>query len=263
MDAQSSLLNVSLIELAALWRDFAWVLIRSSAMVLAMPAVGSRIFPAKGRIIIILALASVTYISGVSLPDQDPVSLPGLFVVIQEFLIGLTMGFVVQLLFNVFIVGGEAFAMQMGLGFASLVDTERGVQVPMVAQMYVIFTTLLFFAMDGHLALFRLLMTSYTTLPIGEGLPLGQLEGILELGNWMYSSAVRVALPAMAALLVVNLAFGIMARAAPQLNIIAVGFPVTLMLGFVVMLFTLPLLMPLFYEFYTDVLTFNTQLVTP
>jgi flagellar biosynthesis protein FliR len=263
MDAQISLLHFSLVELIQLWREFAWVLIRSSAMVLAMPAIGSRIFPAQGRVIIILAISSVTYFSGVAIPELDPVSVSGLFIIVHEFIIGLTLGFVVQLLFNVFIVGGEAFAMQMGLGFASLVDTERGVQVPMVAQMYVIFTTLLFFVLDGHLALFKLLMTSYHTLPIGQPLPLQQLEGILELGNWMYGSAVRVALPAMASLMVVNLAFGIMARAAPQLNIIAVGFPVTLMLGFVIMLFTLPLLIPFFSQYFSDVLEFNQQLVVP
>ena len=105
--------------------------------------------------------------------------------------------------------------------------------------------TLIFLAIDGHLVLLRILVDSFTTFPPGHGV-LGP-ESFWEVASWgghMFAGAVLVALPAIAALLVVNLTFGVMVRSAPQLNIFAVGFPITLMLGFVILLVSLPGLLP-------------------
>jgi len=135
----------------------------------------------------------------------------------------------------------------MGLGFASLNDPSSGVVVPTVSQFYTIFITLLFLAMNGHLVMIEVLAQSFIDLPISQT-GLGS-EGIWKLLSWasyVFSGAVLMALPALASLLIVNLGFGVMTRAAPQLNIFAIGFPVIMTIGFVIMMVSLPSALPLF-----------------
>jgi flagellar biosynthesis protein FliR len=146
-----------------------------------------------------------------------------------------------RVVFGAFVHAGQIIAMQMGLGFASMVDPLNGVQVPVVSQFYVVLVTLMFLALDGHLALIEVLADSFRVMPIA---PTGlALSGIWDLLGWasrMFAGALQIALPAVASLLLVNIAFGVMTRAAPQLNIFAIGFPISMILGFVVLLITLP-----------------------
>jgi flagellar biosynthesis protein FliR len=137
--------------------------------------------------------------------------------------------------------------MQMGLGFASMVDPQNGTQVPVLSQLYIIMTTLLFLGMNGHLVLIQLLVESFRLLPIGDsGIGADGFHAVAAWGTQMFAGALWLALPAMASLLVVNIAFGVMARSAPQLNIFAIGFPVAMIMGFVVILYTLPSVVPQF-----------------
>jgi flagellar biosynthetic protein FliR len=157
------------------------------------------------------------------------------------------MGFAVQLVFSAVIAGAQIIAMQMGLGFASMVDPVNGQDTPVLAQFYLMFTTLVFLALDGHLILIRLLVESFQALPIGpEGLDRDAFYALANWGSRLFADAVWLSLPAVASLLVVNVAFGVMSRAAPQLNIFAIGFSVTLVMGFLVLLFTLQSVVPQF-----------------
>jgi flagellar biosynthesis protein FliR len=116
-----------------------------------------------------------------------------------------------------------------------------------VSQLYVILSTLLFLALNGHLLFIDMLVRSFHLLPVGPlMLSSDALWQIVRWGGTMYAAAILVALPAVASLMLVNVAFGVITRAAPQLNIFAVGFPMTLMLGFVLILFSLPTLAPRF-----------------
>jgi flagellar biosynthetic protein FliR len=136
-------------------------------------------------------------------------------------------------------------AMGMGLGFATAVDPQNGVQVPVIGQYYIVMATLLFLALNGHLVMIQVLIDSFHSLPVGM-IGLGQ-DGLWSLVGWgsrMFAGAVLIALTAMTAMLLVNLAFGVMSRAAPQLNIFGVGFPVMMGAGFVVLMLTLPTLTP-------------------
>ncbi len=115
--------------------------------------------------------------------------------------------------------------------------------MPVVSQFYSIFAILLFLSLNGHLLLIEMVADSFQTLPVStQGIPLAGLRALTDWGSQMFAGAVLVALPAICALLLVNLAFGVMMRSAPQLNIFAVGFPITLLLGMVIMLVTLPAL---------------------
>ena len=226
-----------------------WTFVRVGALLVAAPTFGARTVPARVRVILAILIALVIF-PQVPVPDGVAVmSGGGALLVAREVLIGVSLGFLLQLLFAAFATAGEVVALSMGLAFASVVDPDRGVSVPVVGQHFVVLATLLFLALDGHLALLVLLLESFTLLPpAASGLP---AEGFWELAQWvsrMFEAAILVALPAATALLVASISMGLIARSAPQLNIFAVGFPMSLMLGIVALLFSLPLILPQFEQ---------------
>jgi flagellar biosynthetic protein FliR len=157
-------------------------------------------------------------------------------IVAQEVLIGVAMGFCLQMIFDALIVAGQTIAMSMGLGLATMIDPQRGVSVPVISQFFLILGLLIFLSLGGHLATIRLISDSFTLLPLG--VPLSR-EGVWMIVGWggqMLAGAVQIALPAATALLVANIAFGVMSRAAPSLNLFAVGLPAGLLLGFLILL---------------------------
>ena len=171
-----------------------------------------------------------------------------------QILIGVSIGFMIQLVFNAVVIGGESIATTMGLGYALMNDPSNGVQVPIVSQFYTIFVTLLFLAFNGHHALIELVAISFTYFPIGEVVSNNMLWHLIEWSSVLFFGALKVALPALAALLTVNLIMGIMTRSAPQLNIFSIGFPITMMVGFLVLLFTLPTVTSTFQSLISDAL---------
>jgi flagellar biosynthetic protein FliR len=137
-------------------------------------------------------------------------------------------------------------AMGMGLGFAMMVDPQRGVQVPVLSQFLLIFTMLLFVAMNGHMDFISLLARSFEYLPIGgTALSGDQLSVVVMRGAELFTGAIAVAIPAVVALLVVQLSIGVISRAAPTLNLFAVGFPIAMLIGFLVVNRLIPNLLPL------------------
>lgn len=122
--------------------------------------------------------------------------------------------------------------MQMGLGFASMMDPATGVSVPMLGQFLLMLVNLLFLAMNGHLVVFEVLTESFFTLPVGQSLDVGNYAVLA--GRLSWGAALLLVLPAVSALLVINISFGVMTRAAPQLNIFTIGFPLTLVIGLLI-----------------------------
>jgi len=177
-------------------------------------------------------------------------------------MVGLAMGFLLQMTFASVVIAGQTLAMTMGLGFAMSVDPQNGVQVPVLSQLYMIMATLIFLAVDGHLLLIQLLVDSFTLLPVGLS---GWRDDFgLDVVLWasqMFKSGLILALPALTAVLLINLAFGVITRAAPQLNIFAVGFPVTILAGFIFILLTIPSVFSLLVEMFDSGLTQAFQLV--
>ena len=224
---------------------YLWPLFRISALVSVAPIFGAQNVPVRVRVGLSLAITLVVAPVLPPMPEVDPVSSTGLVIIVQQILIGLTMGFALRLVFAAFVLAGQLIGQTMGLGFASLVDPQNGVQVPVISQFYLILTTLIFLSLNGHLILIEVLAASFTTLPVGEhGVTTHGLWSVVSWGGQVFSGAVLVSLPAMAALLVVNVAFGVMTRAAPQLNIFSIGFPVMILLGVLIMMMTLPVLIP-------------------
>lgn len=240
-------------EIAAWLGSYLWPLFRIAAMIVAMPIFGSILIPVRVRLMMALAVTSIVAPVLPASPAVDPISLEAGLIVLQQIVIGVAMGFSMQLVFNAVTTGGQIIAMQMGLGFASMVDPQNGTQVPVLSQLYLLLVTLLFLGFNGHLVMIEMVAESFTALPVAaDGLTRNGLWLLAGWGTQMFAGALWLALPAVASLLVVNIAFGVMARAAPQLNIFAIGFPVALMMGFVVILFTLPAVVPQFESLVSD-----------
>lgn len=228
-------------EITGLLGDYLWPFFRIAAMVMVAPIFSSNFVNTRTRLFIALGITAVV-IPNIPASNLavEPLSGTGLMIIAQQILIGACLGFMLQMLFNAFIVAGQIIAMQMGLGFASMVDPQNGVMVPVISQFYLIVVTLLFISLNGHLILIQVLAESFTTLPIGpEGLVPEDLRDIASIASWMYAGAVIIALPAIGSLMMVNLAFGILSRAAPQISPFSIGFPLTIILGFVIMIATL------------------------
>jgi len=236
-----ALLTIEHAELLRILTAVMWPFVRIGALLLAAPLFGARTVPARIRVALALVLALVVAPVLPAPAPVDPLSLAGVLVAVREVLIGAVLGFLLQMVFGAMAMGGEIVALSMGLAFASVVDPERGASVPLVGQYFVIFATLVFLAFDGHLALVALLFESFVLLPPSPD-AFGA-AGFWEVAAWgseMFQAAVLVALPAAASLLVASVSMGMIARSAPQLNVFAVGFPLTLTLGLVVLALTLP-----------------------
>lgn len=210
-----------------------WASLRIGAAIMASPMLGSRSMPMRTRIILVLAIASVLT---PMLPPPPPLAIDATTVlnIARELAIGVAMGFMLRLAFEAGSLAGEMVAQGTGLAFAQLADPTRGGMASgLVGQWFFIAFGLLFFAFDGHLALIQMVVTSYTTSPIG--VPLANPSEILAAPpRFMLTvlvTAVRIALPVMIAMLAINLSFGLLSRAAPSLNPIQIGLPTALFVG--------------------------------
>jgi flagellar biosynthesis protein FliR len=235
-------------QLEAWLAQYLWPFIRIGACFLAAPVFGARFVPPRLRLF--LAGAITLIVAPLApVPDIVPFSVAGMVVTIQQLIIGLAMGFALSLIFDALALGGQLLSNSMGLSFAFNVDPLRGASTPVLGQLYMLLVTLTFLALNGHLVLIEILAKGFTTLPVGtSGLDSTAIWHVAAWGSQLFEGALRVALPGMTALLVVNLAFGVMSRAAPTLNLFAVGFPVTLIAGLVIVYAGLPSVQVSFVE---------------
>lgn len=241
--------------------EFVWPFMRIGAMLMVMPVFGGRLVPARVRVLMAVVLAAVMVPVIPPVPVVDPLSPEAVAIAVQQLLIGVVMGFMLQLVFSALVIGGHAIAMSMGLGFASMVDPQNGVNVPVIGQYYVTLATLLFLALDGHLVLISVLAESFHQLPIAaHGLSRDVFWTLANWGTRMFAGGILIAVPALIALMLTNIAFGVVSRAAPQLNVFGVGFPVTLTFGFVVIYLTLSNLLPQFQALLNDAFTLLSNL---
>ena len=210
--------------------------VRVGACLMVAPMFGARFVPPRTRIILAAAITALV-IPMLPAPVVAPFSPQAIIVVFQQLLIGVSLGFALQIVFDSLGLAGQVLANSMGLSFAFNVDPLRGSSTAALGQIYIILATLTFLALDGHLALLEVLVHGFTTLPVGtEGLGREGLWKMVLWGGQLFSGAIAIALPGVTALLIVNLAFGVVSRAAPTLNLFAVGFPVSLVIGLLVVL---------------------------
>jgi flagellar biosynthesis protein FliR len=236
-------------QLTAWVGAYFWPFLRISGMLMVAPVFGTNMVPKSLRVGLGLALAVMVAPLLPAMPVIDALSPEGVLIELNQVVIGLAMGFVLQMVFSALVTAGQIVAMSMGLGFAALVDPLNGIQVPVISQFYLISSTLLFLIFNGHLHLIQMVVDSFHSLPVGTfGLPREAIYNLVIWATQMFAGALKVALPAVTSIMLVNLALGVMTRAAPQMNIFSVGFPITLLGGFAIIIFTLPGVEPQFTE---------------
>lgn len=214
-----------------------WTALRVGGFFMVAPIIGTRSVPARVRLIFVLALSTVlaNFVDTPPLQSMDAATVLG---IAREMAIGVAMGFTLRIAFEGAALAGELVAQGMALAFAQLSDPLRGGATSGVVGMwfYIAFA-LLFFAFDGHLAMINLLVESYRLVPTGGAIPdpVRMVSGAPQFLAVALATGVQIALPIMMAMVVVNLAFGVLGRAAPSLNPIAVGLPAALATGMALM----------------------------
>jgi flagellar biosynthetic protein FliR len=214
-----------------------WPVLRIGGFVLTAPIASSTVVPTLVKIMFTVALAVIAAPFATVPADLSIFSGAGLAAAVQEFLIGIAIGTVVQLVFDAVDLAGQTISMTMGLGFATLIDPQRGANSTVISQLFVILATLSYLAMNGHLVLIGVLVRSFQSLPVGIAhVDAGFLWSVATWGAHVFESGILIALPAVVGLVIINLALGVVTRAAPQLNLFGIGFPITMLGGYFVLI---------------------------
>jgi flagellar biosynthetic protein FliR len=235
--------------------QFLWPLVRVGAFMMAAPVIGAQVVSPRIRLLLTLLLTLAIAPTLRNLPQPDFLSPASILLVAQQILIGVGMALFLQILLHTFVMAGQIIAMKMGLGFASMNDPSNGVVVTVVSQFYLLIATLLFLALNGHLVMIDVLTESFRTLPVGADIGIERLQTVVGTGSWLFGAALLMALPAMTALLIINCTLGVITRAAPQLNIFAIGFPLMLVLGLLIMWANMASVLPQFERFSGEALS--------
>lgn len=220
-----------------------WPFLRVLAVFTAAPIFSIRAFPVRARIGLALLIA---FAAQASLPDQPLIGLndaQAFGAVLQQVGVGLAIGFSIRLVFSAVELAGEVIGFQMGLNFAAFFDPTINSQSSAVARFFGYMTSLLFIALNGHLLVLMTVVRSFEVFPVDQNfLTALSLMKLYHLGGDLFASALWISLPVVGMLMFVNLVLGIVSRVAPQMNIYAVGFPVTLLVGLIGIAATLPML---------------------
>jgi flagellar biosynthetic protein FliR len=207
------------------------------------PLFGNRSIPARIKVALGLLLSAIVAPTVGALPQMDPMSMTGVLVLAQQFIIGIAMGFAMRIVFTAVELAGELCGMTMGLGFATFFDPQSAGRSSAISQYLSLITLMVYLAANLHLVVVSTRGGSLTTKPV-KAKPKGGAR-FCEQAGWggrIFSAGVQLAMPVVAGLLITNIALGILTRAAPQLNLFGVGFPVTLTVGFLMLALTLPYL---------------------
>jgi flagellar biosynthetic protein FliR len=231
-------------ELQTWLASLLWPLTRILGVISVAPLFGNVSVPARVKISLGILLSVIVAPTVPAMPATDPVSAAGLLIVAQQLVIGLAMGFAVRVVFAGIELAGEISGMTMGLGFASFFDPQTHGRTSAISQFLALIMIMVYMASDLHLVVLSTLAKSFELLPISSGfIANGGLLHIVKLGGRIFSAGVQLSLPIVAALLITNVALGILTRAAPQLNIFGIGFPITIGVGLIMIGVVLPYLM--------------------
>ena len=249
-------------QIEAWMAAYLWPLLRIGACLMVAPVFGARFVPGRYRIVLAGAVTLIVAPLLPAMPDVSPFSPQGIVITVQQLIIGVSIGFVLQIVFDALAMGGQLLANTMGLSFAFNVDPLRGTSAPVLGQFYTLLATLTFLALNGHVAIVQGLVDGFRTLPVGTtGLGAQGYWQIVSWGSQLFRGALMVALPGLTALLIVNLAFGVVSRAAPSLNLFAIGFPVTLVGGLLIVLAGLPAVQDGFVSLMRESMAFASSLM--
>ena len=238
--------TVGTAELEAFLAAWFYPFVRIAALATSAPIFSHRSVPRVTRV----ALAAlVTLVVVPTLPPAafvSPFSPAGIVLLVQQMLIGVAIGFTMQIVFAAADLAGEIIGLQMGLSFGTFVDARNADPVPLIGAYLSLTMMLVFLALNGHLMLLAGLVGTFDAFPVGGFKAAGALDPrlLVLVARDLFSLGVALALPVIGAMLLVNLALGVLTRTAPQLNLFAVGFPVTLATGLAMLALAMPFVVP-------------------
>ena len=232
------MITVAAIDIMEHFYALLWPMLRMSALMLFAPVFSLPALTTRLRVLLALALSVMVY-PMFDWPRIDPLSARGLLEIANQITIGLMMGLILQVAIAAVVVAGQAISNAMGLSMAMMIDPNLG-NVPTVAQFLIVLATLVFVGLGGHGLLLAMLVESFSSLPVGTFVIVEQSwRQVLAWSSMMFLGAVLIALPVMVTLLFINIGIGVITRAAPSLNIFAVGLPATIVMGFLVLIMSM------------------------
>ncbi len=245
------MLSVTSAQLEGWLALLAFPMARILGFVGAAPVFGNNAVPRRIKLVVGLAVTMGVMPVVTATPPEAIDSWAGILILFQQTLIGIAMGLVLRVVFAALDLMGEIISLQMGLSFATFFDPVAGGQTAVVGEFLTLISTLVFLSLNGHLLMIDALARSFEWLPVSATLPhRGGWMILVRFGASIFASGLLMALPIVTALLITNIALGVLTRAAPQLNLFAIGFPITLTVGFGVLLLALGHLAPLLQHFY-------------
>ena len=232
------MITVAAIDIVERFYALLWPMLRMSALMLFAPVFSVPALTTRIRILLALALALMIY-PMFDWPRIDPLSARGLLEIANQITIGLMMGLVLQVAIAAVVVAGQAISNAMGLFMAMMIDPNLG-NVPTVAQFLIVLATLIFVGLGGHALLLAVLVESFASLPVGNFVAVDQSwRQMLAWSSMIFLGGLLIAMPVMVTLLFINIGIGVITRAAPSLNIFAVGLPATIVLGFFILILSM------------------------
>ncbi|MFO1413497.1 MAG: flagellar biosynthetic protein FliR [Burkholderiales bacterium] len=239
------MLSISSVELDAWLAAFLFPFFRFAALLQTAPVTSHVSVPRRVRLGLALLLTIVVAPTLPPVAAGSPFTATGLLLIVEQLAIGFAIGFTMQLAFAAVTLAGDLIGLQMGLSFASLMDPAHNDQVPLVGAFLSLVLTLAFLAMNGHLLLVTALVHTFEAFPISaDALARLDWRHLAQGATVIFAAGFAIALPAVAALLVASLALGVLTRTAPQLNLFAVGFPLTLGIGILMLFLAMPFTLP-------------------
>ncbi|HTN67045.1 MAG TPA: flagellar biosynthetic protein FliR [Burkholderiaceae bacterium] len=237
------MITVSSAELQAWIAGLLWPLSRILGLIMVAPLFSNRSIPMRVRVALGIMIALIVAPTVTNVPAIDPMSVAGILLLAQQMVIGMAMGFAMRLVFAAVEMAGEMTGMTMGLGFATFFDPQSQGRSSAVSQFLALLMLMIYLAANVHLVLLSVLVESFSALPVSPAPLEGEaIRQLVLAGGRIFNLGVQLALPMVAALLMTNMALGILTRAAPQLNLFGIGFPVTLTVGFILIALSLPYL---------------------
>lgn len=245
--------SISAPELMAWIGKVWWPFCRLAAFFWMLPIFGDGYLSPQIRLLFALLLSMVLMPILPLGPPVDPFSFASAVLTLEQLLFGAFLALMLQMLFTVVTMAGQILSMQMGLSMAVMNDPVNGGSAPLLSHLLWLLVALLFLSWNGHLLALDIIVESFRTWPAGHSLYELDLNVFIQLFGWMFGAALLLALPAVIAMLLVNITFGVMNRSAPSLNIFALGFPMTMMLGLISLLLMLTNIPGRYLEFSQDV----------
>lgn len=234
------MISVDIDQLYQWMNGFLWPFFRIAGLVSIAPILGESSIPIRLKVgVAALCTLAAAPLLG-PMPDVPTGSFAGLLIAAQQVLIGIALGLCMRLVFTAVMMAGEFIGLQMGLAFASFFDPATGANTAVLSRLFNLIAMLIFLAVNGHLLMIDGLIRTFDLLPVGAPLDPYGWGALLEWSSQIWISGMLLALPLIIVLLTINLALGILNRTAQQLSVFAVGFPITLTTGLVVLTIVLP-----------------------